>query len=249
MVTYTIGEVAGMAGVSVRTLHHYDAIGLLSPRQRSAGGYRLYGEAEIDRLRDILTYRELGLGLEEIGDAIASVDGSVATLRTARSRMTERIARLEEIAASIDRALAAHEEGITMSADEKLSVFGDFDPREHSAEAEERWGSSPAYRESARRTASYTDGDWAAIMAEADEIYTRAATLSSEGAAATDPEATDLVEAHRDHISQRFYDCTPEIHRGLGEMYVTDVRFAENIDKAGPGAAAFLAEAIAAYYG
>jgi DNA-binding transcriptional MerR regulator len=249
MNTYTIGEVAGMAGISVRTLHHYDAIGLLSPGRRSNSGYRLYGEADIDRLRAILTYRELGLGLEEIADAITSVDGSLATLRRARVRMAERIGRLEEIVASIDRAITAHEKGITMSADEKLSVFGDFDPAEHAAEAEERWGSSSAYRQSAQRTASYTSNDWAAIMAEADEIYARAATLSSEGAAATDPEAAELVETHRDHISNRFYDCTPAIHRGLGEMYGIDVRFAENIDKAGPGAAAFLAEAIAAYYG
>lgn len=248
MNTYTIGEVAGMAGISVRTLHHYDAIGLLSPGRRSDSGYRLYDETDIDRLRAILTYRELGLGLEEIAEAITSVDGSLATLRSARARMTERISRLEEIVASIDHAITAHGEGITMSAEEKLSVFGDFDPGEHAAEAEERWGSSSAYRQSARRTASYTSDDWATIMVEAGEIYARAATLSSEGAVATDPEAADLVEAHRDHISNRFYDCTPEIHRGLGEMYVTDVRFAEKIDEAGPGAAAFLAEAIVAYY-
>jgi len=249
MHTYTIGEVAGMAGVSVRTLHHYDAIGLLTPGRRSDSGYRLYGETEIDRLRDILTYRELGLGLEEITEAITSVDGSLATLRSARVRMAERIGRLEEIVAGIDRAIWAHEKGITMSAKEKLSVFGDFDPAEHAAEAEERWGSSTAYRESVQRTASYTSDDWAAIMAEAGEIHARAATLASQGAASTDPEATELVETHRDHISNRFYDCTPEIHQGLGEMYVTDVRFAENIDTAGPGAATFLAEAIAAYYG
>ena len=248
MTTYTVGEVARMAGVTVRTLHHYDDIGLLAPTGRTASGYRLYGDADIDRLRDILAYRELGLGLEEITEALASVDGSLSTMARARDRMLERIEHLRAIVGTIDAAIAAERKGTTMTAEEKLSVFGDFDPAEHADEARERWGGTDAYRESARRTATYEPADWERIKAEGDHIYADAARLAAEGADITGPEARALVESHRDHISDNFYECTPQIHVGLGQMYEADERFARSIDRAGDGAATFLSQAIAAYY-
>lgn len=246
--THTVGEVAAMSGVTVRTLHHYDEIGLLAPSGRTDAGYRLYDDADIDRLRDILAYRELGLGLDEIAGALGSSGDSLATLRRARTRMLDRIEHLRAIVASLDAAIAADEKGITMSAAEKLSVFGDFDPSEYAEEAKERWGHTDAYAESITRTSGYTADEWQRVMAEAEAIYGRAAELASVGADVAGPEARALVEAHRDHISARFYECTPQIHAGLGTMYVADHRFTENIDKAGVGAAAFLAGAIAAYY-
>lgn len=248
MTTHTVGAVARMSGVTVRTLHHYDDIGLLSPSGRTESGYRLYDDRDIDRLRDILAFRELGLGLDEVAEALASSDGSHATLVRARTRIRHRITHLEDIVTSLDAAITAHEKGTTMSADEKLSVFGDFDPRDYEQEAAERWGDSDAYRESARRTATYSADDWKRVMAESADIYRRSAALASAGADATGPEAASLVEDHRAHISAHFYECTPEIHAGLGQMYVADERFTATIDEAGPGAAAFLSEAIDAYY-
>lgn len=249
MTTHTVGAVARMSGVTVRTLHHYDDIGLLSPTGRTESGYRLYDDTDIDRLRDILAFRELGLGLDEVAEALAASGGSRATLLRARARLRDRIEHLEGVVRSLDAALTANEKGITMTAEERLSVFGDFDPSEYADETEERWGGSDAYRQSAARTASYSADDWAEIMAEGGAIYSRAAELAASNADPHGDDARALVADHRDHISARFYECTPEIHAGLGQMYVADERFTMNIDQAGPGAARFLSDAIAAAYG
>ncbi|GAA2373605.1 TipAS antibiotic-recognition domain-containing protein [Nonomuraea africana] len=111
-------------------------------------------------------------------------------------------------------------------------------------EAAERWGGTDAWAESQRRTASYGEEDWRRCMAESGEISARLAALMRSGVAASSREATDLAEEHRLHISRWFYECTPEIHRGLGEMYVADPRFTATIDEAAPGLAEYLRAAI-----
>ena len=248
MNTITVGELARISGVSVRTLHHYDEIGLLKPAGRTESGYRLYGGTDVDRLRLILTYRTLDLALDDIARILDDGD-AIATLRSARDRVSDQIGHLQAIRASLDSAIESEEKGTTMTPQEKLSVFGDFDPEEHRAEAEERWGGTDAYIESTRRTATYGVADWERIKAEAGAIYTAAARYAADGADTDGIEAAALVKSHRDHITDNFYKCTPEIHTGLGRMYVEDARFTANIDTAGSGAARFLSEAIAAYYG
>jgi hypothetical protein len=127
-------------------------------------------------------------------------------------------------------------------------VFGDFDPTDHEEEAQQRWGTTAAYAQSAQRTSRYTKADWEAIQAGADRIYAGFVALQVKGITPNSPEAAELVEAHREHISRWFYDCTAEIHAGLGKMYVADRRFADNIDKAGPGLSTYMSAAIEAAY-
>ena len=246
MSTYTVGELATMAGITVRTLHHYDEIGLLTPSGRSRSGYRIYDDDAVDRLRTILTYRELGLSLDETAQAIDH--DAVASLLTARDRILGQIARLERIATSLTRSLASTTRGDTMTPKEKLAVFDGFDPDEYVEEVEQRWGDHDTFHESIRRTATYDVQDWERIRAENDDIAQHFVSLMAAGIGADSPEAGALVERHRAHISQWYYECTPEIHAGLGLMYVADTRFAENIDKAGEGLAAYLSGAIAAVY-
>jgi MerR family transcriptional regulator, thiopeptide resistance regulator len=248
MTHMTVGDLAQLSGVTVRTLHHYDDIGLLPASGRTPSGYRTYSEADVDRLRAILTYRELGLGLDEVARAISSEADSVATLRAARKRLRRRIARLRDIADALDEAIAVETRGETMTPEEKLAVFGDFDPSEHEAEAEDRWGDTDAYRQSRIRTDSYTKADWVEVQAEASEIYQRFLALKDAGVDPASAEARAVVDAHRRHISDRFYDCSEEIHAGLGQMYVADVRFTANIDRSGEGLAAYMSAAIAAAY-
>lgn len=247
MSTFSVGTLADLAGVSVRTLHHYDEIGLLPAPQRTPSGYRLYDDRSVDQLQLILTYRSLGLGLDDIAAVLDDASNVHETLRRARARVAAQISHLQTIEQNLTRTLNA--KGQPMTPEEKLQAFGDFDPDEHAAEAEERWGGTEAYAQSAQRTASYGPTQWAEIQAEANGLYQHFNALASGGASADSPEAVALVEAHQAHISRWFYECTPEIHAGLGQMYAADERFAKNIDKAGgQGTAAFMSAAIAAHW-
>lgn len=247
MTTYTVGELASMAGITVRTLHHYDEIGLLEPSSRTPSGYRIYDDNGVDRLRTILTYRELGLSLDETREAIEG--DTTNTLRLARDRVFGQIARLEQIATSLSRSLAqSNDEGETMTSNDKLGVFEDFEPSIYEEEAESRWGDSSTYQESIRRTNAYNETHWTAIRSEIDAIYAQFTTLMNEGIPSDGKRAHSLVEEHRAHISRWFYDCSPDMHRSLGQMYTTDPRFRKNIDATGQGLAEYLSASIAATY-
>ncbi|MCF6524983.1 MerR family transcriptional regulator [Streptomyces sp. JJ36] len=244
---YSVGQVARVAGVTVRTLHHYDEIGLLRPGARTPAGHRRYDDADLDRLQQILFYRELGFPLEEVAELLDDPDADpVEHLRRQHTLLTGRIDRLREMAEAVQRAMEARKMGINLTPEEKFEVFGDFDPDAHAEEAEERWGGTDAYRESQRRAASYTKEDWLRINAEADDLNRRFVALMEAGAAPEGEEARELAEEHRQHISRHFYACSYEIHTGLAEMYVTDERFTRNIDQAKEGLAAYLREAILA---
>jgi DNA-binding transcriptional MerR regulator len=245
--SHTVGAVARMAGITVRTLHHYDEIGLLSPGDRSAAGYRRYDDADIERLQRILFYRELGFGLDDI--RMVMTDGAAdasAHLRRQHDMLLDRIGRLKRMVAAVETAMEARTMGINLTPEERLEVFGDFNPDEHAAEVDERWGGTDAYRESARRTASYTKANWQRMKEESAEPVNRLVAAMRAGAAADDAEPMAAAEAHRQHISRWFYDCTYEIHVGLAEMYVADPRFNATYEKIAPGLAQYLHDAIVA---
>ena len=243
----TVGAVARLAGVTVRTLHHYDELGLVVPSERSDAGYRIYGRREVERLQEVLLFRELGFGLDEIKSVIDQPGydrGSV--LDRQRELLVAKADRLLDMVEAVDRAMRAQETGMDLTKEEMLEVFGDFDPTEHQQEAQERWGDTDAYKESARRTARYTKDDWLAIGSEADAINQAFIALMEAGSPADSEAAMEVAEQHRAHISKWFYECSLEFHAGLGQMYVADPRFTKNIDKAGAGLAKYMSEAIAA---
>lgn len=248
METITIGDVARLAGITVRTLHHYDQIGLLAPTERRPNGYRGYSNDDISRLQQILAYRELDLGLDEIARILDEPADMAQALGQARRRVEGRLARLTRIAASLDAALQSEMKGTPMTPEEKLEAFGDFDPEEFADEAADRWGGTDAYEESARRTAAYTSADWKRQADETDEIYQELLALMAGGISADSPEAAALVDAHRESITKWFYECTPEIHTGLGAMYVADERFRSSINVSGDGLAEYLSAAIESRY-
>lgn len=244
---HTVGEVARMAGVTVRTLHHYDDIGLLQPSGRSDAGYRLYEHGDLERLQELLFYRELGLGLAEIRRLVEDEEYDRATaLRSHRRMLIERRDRTSALIDAVETALEARVRGITMNAEDMLEVFGDFDPSQHEDEVQERWGGSPAFEESRRRTSTYTKEDWLRIKEETGANLDRFAALLRAGAEPAGEEAMDAAEEHRSHISRFFYDCSYEIHRGLATMYVQDARFTRFYEDVEPGLARFVSEAIVA---
>lgn len=244
---HTVGEVARLAGITVRTLHHYDEIGLLHPSGRSEAGYRLYEHEDLQRLQELLFYRELGMRLDEIAAAMSDAEYERSSaLAEHRDRLLDRRRRIDRLLAAVDAALDAEQRGTTMNEQDMLEVFGDFDPKEHEAEAEERWGGTDAYRESQRRASQYGKEQWLRIKEEGEENTGRFAELLRSGAASSSDEAMAAAEEHRAHISRWFYDCGFDIHRGLAEMYVQDPRFTKTYDDVEPGLARFISEAIIA---
>jgi DNA-binding transcriptional MerR regulator len=245
--SYTVGQVAAFAHVTVRTLHHYDDIGLLVPGDRSAAGYRRYAGHDLVRLQRILCYRELGFGLDEITTILDDPDvDPLDHLRRQHVLLTERADRLRGLIGTIEKTMEAHAMGIRLTPDEMFEVFGDDDPTEHAAEAEQRWGDTDAYRESARRTSSYTKDDWLRIRAEADAITASFAAAMSSGQPTDSAPALASARAHRAHIAATYYALTPVMHCGLAEMYVADERFTRAYDDVVPGLARYVRDAIVA---
>ncbi|MGW7026276.1 MerR family transcriptional regulator [Streptomyces xanthophaeus] len=245
--SYSVGQVAGFAGTTVRALHHYDEIGLLSPSGRSHAGHRRYDDADLDRLQRILFYRELGFPLEEVA-ALLDDPGTDPQehLRRQHALLSDRIARLQQMAEAVEHAMEANKMGINLTPEERFEVFGDHDPEQYAQEAEERWGGTAQYAESQRRAASYTKDDWKRIQDEADGINRRLVALMEAGESAESEAAMDLAEEHRGWISGNHYACSYEMHTCLGEMYVADERFTAHYDALRPGLAAFLRDAITA---
>jgi DNA-binding transcriptional MerR regulator len=242
---YPVGRLAEIAGVTVRTLHHYDDIGLLRPSGRTSGGYRRYDERDLERLRLILVYRELGFTLDEIRLIVADPEPE-SHLRRQHGLLLERIERLRAMVAAIEYLLEAEKMSINLTPEEKFEVFGDFDPDVHEPEVRERWGDTDAYRESARRTAGYTKEDWLRIKVEAGTLMEQWIAAFDSGVPADSGPAMALAEEHRDQITRHYYDCTYEIQVGLAQMYLADPRFRSNYDDQRPGLAQYVHDAILA---
>jgi MerR family transcriptional regulator, thiopeptide resistance regulator len=244
---YTVGDVASLSHVSVRALHHYDEIGLLPPSGRSDAGYRLYSDADLQRLQQILFYRELGFALEDIARILADPEtGAEEHLRRQHRLLRERRKRTDALLHAIEHEMEARKMGISLTPEEQFEIFGTDTFAEHAEEAEQRWGTTDAWKESQRRTAAYTKDDWLAIKREADESSAGFARLIEAGEPATGTAAMDLAEAHRLHTSRWFYACDHDWHRALAELFVSDERYAASWEKIAPGLARYVHDAILA---
>ncbi len=242
-----VGEVAALAGVTVRTLHHYDRIGLLSPSGRSASGYRQYSPADLDRLHQVLLYRELGFPLEEVATLLDDPSADPAEhLRRQHRLLRDRLERASAMVAAVEKEMEARNMGISLTPEERFEVFGEHDPAQYDAEVEERWGETEAYAQSKRRTAAYSKDDWVRIKTEMEDIGARFVAAMRSGAAADSEQVMDIAEEHRQHISRNFYDCSPEMHAGLGRMYVEDERFTATYEAMAPGLAQYVSTAVQA---
>ena len=242
-----MGEVARLSHVSVRTLHHYDAIGLLTPSARSPAGYRLYSGTDLRRLHQILFYRELGFALEEIADILADpAAGTDDHLRRQHRLLRERRARDAALLGAIEREMEARKMGIALTPEEQFEIFGTDKFAQYAEEAEQRWGDTEAWKQSQRRSAAYTKEDWITIKAQADANIAGFAEAMRAGEPATGTVAMDLAEEHRQHISRWFYDCGHDQHRGLAEMYISDPRYTAPYDEIEPGFSQYVHDAILA---
>jgi DNA-binding transcriptional MerR regulator len=244
--TYRVADVARQSGVSIRALHHYDAIGLLVPTGRTEAGYRLYTDADLLRLQQILIGRELGFSLEEIKRSLNDPRFDQ------RQALVEQRRRLEAKARSLDQMLRAIDAALSVVGHDPQGgrmdmkeLFNGFDPSAYEAEAEKRWGGE-AYEESKRRVKGYTAEDWKRWKTENAAVYGDAAAAMGRGVDPVSPEARAIAERHRLSIDTWFYPCSHAMHAGLADMYEADDRFSASIDAAGEGLTTFLAAAIRA---
>ena len=241
---YSVGQVAELAGVTVRTLHHYGQIGLLEPQDRNRAGYRRYSDEDLQRLQHILFYRELGFSLDDIATILNEPGSSTGQhLRRQRQLLSARMSRLEQMIAAVDKELEAQTMGIELTAEEKFEIFGPNYSQDYEAEAEQRWGDTPAWEQSQARTARFSKQDWVDVKESGDELNRRLAEAMSSGSAPTSELAMELAEEHHRSIEQ-FYDCPYPMHRGLGDMYVSDERFTRTYEEWAPGLAQWLRDAI-----
>lgn len=240
----TVGEVAERFGITVRTLHHYDDIGLLIPSRRGASGYRVYTSTDLTRLSQIIVYRRLELSLTEIAGLLDEGD-AVSHLIRQRDRVMSRLDEMRGLVEAIDQALEKAMTNAPMTDDDMRELFGaSFD--DYQAEAEQKWGETAEWKESQRRTKSYGRDEWIRIKAEGEAVEKALSDAFRAGLPADSHEAMDAAEQHRLHVNRWFYDCSPAFHRNLGDQYVSDPRYVATYDESFglPGLAAYCREAI-----
>ena len=238
-----ISEVAKLTGITVRTLHYYDEIGLLKPSEITEAGYRLYSREDLEILQQILFFRELDFPLSQIKEIMNNPNyDKEEALKKQKELLLQQRQRIEGLIKLIEKRI---------EGDNNMS-FKEFDMNEieenkkkYAKEVKERWGTSKAYEESEKKTSSYNKEKWGDINQETSEIFKGFAELRN-----SDPgseEVQELVRRWQKYITDNFYTCTNEILSGLGLMYVEDERFKENLDKNGEGTAKLMAEAIKIY--
>ena len=235
-----IKEFADFTGVSVRTLHYYDEIGLLKPAfVDSTTGYRYYNENSLLRMQEILFYRELDFSLKSIGEILSSPNYDARkSLEEQKILLTLKKERLERLISSIDDA---------MKGANVMSAFDNSEFEKHKVEAQEKWGTTDAYKEHEEKTKNYSNQKWNDLAAGMDRIMAEFALCVINGKTPNCNEAQNLVKMLQNYITENYYLCTNEILAGLGQMYVADERFKNNIDKHASGTATFICEAIEVY--
>jgi DNA-binding transcriptional MerR regulator len=243
----TVGAVADLTGVSVRTLHHYDHIGLVVPSIRTPAGYRCYTDADIERLHLVLVYRSVGMPLDEIRALLDDPDADVLEhLRRQHALLSEQAERLQQTIKAVEELMNAHHKGIQLTAEEQVEIFGTTAfGEEYAAEAEERWGETDAWKQSQQRVSQFSKQDWIAIKAEGDALLEALAQAKRRGVEPGSPEADELAGRHRVSIA-RFYDCGDEMHRNLVEMYLADERFTRYYDDVEPGLTQYVHDIVVA---
>lgn len=242
---YSVNQLAELAGVTVRTLHHYDAVGLLRPARGTRNGYRQYGDAELLRLQQILFFREIDLPLEEIKDILDRPGFDLArALHDHRELLAHKRKRLDSLLTTIDQTIAKLTKQTPMDDKDLYTGFSKQQTEEYAAEAKQRWGNTDAYKQSVGKYEALTHEQKLKMKDDADAFMREIATHVGEDP--TSPAVQNLIAKHFESL-RFFYEPTLEIYRGLGTMYVDDPRFAAYYAKYHPALPAFMRDAMHAF--
>lgn len=249
---YTVQKLAHLAGVSSRTLRYYDEIGVLKPARTNSSGYRIYGQQEVDRLQQILFYRELGISLDQIKEIITAPAFDAAdALREHREKLLEKRKQLDLLITNVEKTIASAEGRTTMSDKEKFEGFKkkmiEDNEEQYGKEIREKYGDETVDKSNAKLM-NMTQEEHEAVTKLAEEVNSTLAQAMETGDPAGEL-AQKAADLHKQWITFYWSEYSKEAHAGLGEMYVADERFKAYYDKIRPGAAEFLRDAINIYTG
>ncbi|OXM82321.1 MerR family transcriptional regulator [Paenibacillus rigui] len=249
---YTVQKLGRLAGISTRTLRYYDQIGMLKPARINSSGYRIYGQTEVDRLQQILFYRELGVPLDQIKELVTdpSYDGAKA-LKEHRKQLLDRRDQLDLLIANVEKTIALHEGRTTMTDQEKFEGFKqqmlDENEDKYGQEIREKYGEDTVNKSNAKWK-SMTQQEYEEITQVANEVTKTLSEAYRNGDPASDI-AQKAAELHKQWLTYYWSEYSKEAHAGLAQMYVDDERFKAYYDAEQPGTAAFLRDAIQIYTG
>lgn len=237
----TVKDVSKLTGVSVRTLHYYDAIGLLTPTKVTDAGYRMYDDTALSRLQSILLFRELQFPLKEIKEFLDSPDFNQEETIAQQIKLLE--LQYKHIGELISFAREIQTKGVkTMN----FEVFDTNEIEQYKAEVKSKWGNSKAYQEYEQRVVSHSEHNDSKFVNEIMSLFTDLGAMKQ--LPPTDEAVQEKIAALQAYINENFYTCSNDILKELGEMYVCDDRFKKNIDRfGGEGTAKFVREAIFVY--
>jgi DNA-binding transcriptional MerR regulator len=251
-VEYTVQKLGNLAGISARTLRYYDEIGILKPARINSSGYRIYGQAEVDRLQQILFYRELGLDLDSIKKIVTAptFDGAKA-LREHREKLLEKVEQLEKLIQNVDRTIASTEGRMKMSNKEKFEGFKkkmvEENEKKYGKEIREKYGEERVNQSNAKLM-NMTEEEHEAVTKLAQQVQETLAAAFATGDPAGEL-AQRAADLHRQWLCFYWKEYSKEAHAGLAQMYVDDERFTAYYDKEQPGTAEFLRDAVWIYTG
>ncbi|WP_170295513.1 MerR family transcriptional regulator [Chengkuizengella sediminis] len=245
---FKVKEVSKIVGVSVRTLHYYDDIQLLEPETTTSAGYRIYTDQNLERLQQILFYKEMDFSLQEIKKILDRPNfDRIKELKNHKEVLIKKKKRIEEMIKTINKTINSIEVGIKIETKE---LFHGFDKEEirknqekYVEEAKKMYGET--YEKSVQKTKHYTNDDWKIITQESDIIYKKLASRMEFGP--NDAKAQEAISEWRQQITKYYYECTIEIFRGLADMYVADKRFTKHINKHKEGLAKFMNQVMHIY--
>ena len=243
-ILYTVGEVAERFSLTVRTLRHWEAQGLLAPTARSWSNYRLYSAEDCARVQRIVIYRATGMKLIDIKSLLDSGDTAVEHLKRQRERLVAHRRETDAMIEALDILLEDAMNDKALTVEEIGKIMGEADFAAHQSEAEERYGDTADWRESRERTASWQSADWRQNAERFHDIERRMIDAIRDGAAPDSERAAGLVEEHREALSE-FFPVTPAKHYLISRAYITDERFRSHYDAQQEGFAQWLADAIA----
>ncbi len=249
---YTVQELAQLAGVTARTVRYYDEIDILKPARINSSGYRIYGPEEVDRLQQILFYRELDIGLDSIRKIINSPSfDEVKALKKHREKLLEKKEQLELLIVNLDRTITSKERGIIMCDQEKFEGFKkrlvEDNERKYGEEIREKYGDEDVER-SNKKIKNMTQEEYEEVT-KLEKDYKETLRAAFKNGDPAGKLAQKTVDLHRQWLSFYWDRYSKEAHAGLAQMYVDDDRFRSNYDKEQPGTAEFLRDAILIYTG